>query len=152
VNLATKATAKTITLNVKIKYLAILFILANLKNKIKLIEIKRIITAPNPAFNPKIFIKTSNPSSTVEGIVNSETEILSGIANLITLAAALKENIVKITIDTALACLFMLGKRFLIPLPKIAPCIKPIPMLIPNEITKFSSAIDSRSKVLTLLI
>ena len=108
-------------LNAKIKYLAILFILASLKNKMRLIETKRMNTAPKPAFNPKIFIKTPNPSSNVDGIVRSETEIFSGVANLITFATAFIENIVKSTIENALACLFRLGKRFLIPLAKIAP-------------------------------
>lgn len=121
VNLPIRDTISTITLSVKIKYLAILWMWANLKNRIKLIEINNTMTAPRPAFSPKILINSDNPSSGVDGIVSSDVEIFSGIANLIMFAAALIENKINNIKETVLACFFRLGNRFRMPLPKIAP-------------------------------
>ena len=81
VNLPIKATKSTVTLSAKIKYLAILWICANLKNKIRLMEINKIITVPSPALSPKMLIRNENPSSGVDGMVSSDTAIFSGIAN-----------------------------------------------------------------------
>ena len=110
-------------------------------------EIKVAITTPSPAFNPSIEIATEKPSSTVCGMVNSETVIFSGIANFITFAIAFIENKIKTTIETILACFFKLGNRFRIPRPKIAPWNNPTNIVIPNVIRKFSSAIASKSKI-----
>ena len=118
----------------KIKYLAILWIWANLKNRIRLIEIDSTITVPSPALSPRILIRNDNPSSGVDGIVRSDMAIFSGVANLIMFAPALIKNNVKSTKETILACFFRLGKRFLIPLPKMAPWIKPTPITIPKDI------------------
>ena len=80
-----------------------------------------IITEPSPASNPRIEIKNDNPSSGVDGMVNSDTAIFAGVANLITFAPAFIENKIKSIKETIRACFFKLGKRFLIPLPKMAP-------------------------------
>jgi len=110
-------------------------------------DTKVAITTPRPAFNPSNDITKESPSSAVCGIVNSETEIFSGIANFITFAIAFIENIINRIIETILACLFKLGNLFLIPRPKIAPWNNPMHIVIPNVIRKFSSAIDSKSKI-----
>jgi len=94
---------------------------ANFKNKINEIETKVAITIPKPAFNPNTVNSKERPSSGVDGIMSSDTEIFSGIANFNTFAIALIENKVKRIIETILACLLKLGNLFLIPLPKIAP-------------------------------
>ncbi len=84
-------------------------------------EINNTITAPKPALSPRILVRRYSPSSGVEGIVKFETAIFSGIANLITLTAALIENNDNSTKETILACFFRLGKRVRMPLPKMAP-------------------------------
>lgn len=79
------------------------------------------ITVKNPALSPRIFIKSSNPSSVEAGVLISETENFVGIANLKTFAIALIENKINKIMDAARACRFKLGNLFLIPLAKIAP-------------------------------
>ena len=53
--------------------------------------------------------------------LNSDIENLAGSANFITLNAALIEKSASNDNEAILACLLKLGKRFLIPLPIIAP-------------------------------
>ena len=84
-------------------------------------EINNTITAPKPAFSPRILMRRYSPSSGDEGIVKSDTAIFSGVANLITFTPALIKNNVKTTRETILACFFRLGKRIRMPLPNIAP-------------------------------
>lgn len=84
-------------------------------------EINNTITAPSPAFSPRILMRKDNPSSGVVGMVKLDIVIFSGVANLIILAPALIEKSVNNINETIRACFFKLGKRFRIPLPKIAP-------------------------------
>ena len=65
---------KTIELRIKIKYLAMLCISANLKNMISVTEIKVAITVPTPALMPMRLRTNKNTSSVVDGIENSDTE------------------------------------------------------------------------------
>ncbi len=81
-------------------------------------------------------------------MVNLDTEILTGSANFNTLDTALTEKSTSKTIETALACLFRLGKRERIPRPIIAPCNSPIPITIEKVIKKFCSASSSIFKVI----
>ena len=111
---------------------------ANLKNKMIVMETNIANAVPKPAFNPKILIKKANPSSVVDGMVNSDKDNFSGKANFITFAIAFVENKTSRIIETILAWIFRLGKRFLIPLPKIDPCKIPIPNTIANDMRKFS--------------
>ncbi len=84
-------------------------------------EINNTITAPKPALSPRILMRSYSPSSGVDGIVKSDTAIISVFTNLITFATALIKNNVKRTKEAILACFFRLGKRVRIPLPKMAP-------------------------------
>ena len=125
------------------KYRAIFGISANLKKIINVIETKVAITVPTPALTPIRSKININASSVVVGIINSDIESLVGSANFNTLKAALIEKIANNDNETALACLLKLEKRFLIPLPNIAPCNNPIPRTIANVIKKFCSAKSS---------
>ena len=120
--------------------------LANLKKIINVIETKVAITAPTPVFMPMKSRTKINASSTVVGIMNSDIESLSGSANFSTLNTELTEKSANNDSEAILACLRKLGKRFLIPLPSIAPCNRPIPRTIPNVIKKFCSAKSSMLK------
>ena len=127
----------------KIKYLAIFGILANLKKIIKVIETKVAITVTTPVLTPTRSRINTKASSVVVGIINSDIESLDGSANFSTLNIALTEKSASNNNETTLACLLKLGKRFLIPLPSIAPCNNPIPRTIENVTKKFCSAKSS---------
>ena len=127
----------------KMKYLAMFGISANLKKIINVIEIKVAMTVPTPVLIPIRSRINTNASSVVVGIINSDIESLVGSANFNTLNTALTEKSASSDNETALACLLKLGKRFLIPLPSIAPCNNPIPKTIANVIKKFCSAKSS---------
>ena len=142
-NLPSNDTIKTIALRTKIKYLAIFGISANLKKIIKVIETKVAITVPTPVLTPTRSRINTNASSVVVGIINSDIESLVDSANFSTLNPALTEKSANSDSEAALACLLKLGKRFLIPLPSIAPCNNPIPNTIANVIKKFCSAKSS---------
>ena len=86
------------------------------------------MTAPSPALIPDKFRINENTSSTVVGMVNSAVETFTGSANFRTLAIALIEKSANRIVDAARACFLKLGKRYLIPLPIIAPCNNPIPI------------------------
>jgi hypothetical protein len=75
--------------------------------------------------------------------MNSDIESLSGSANFSTANTALAEKSANNDNETALACFLKLGKRFLMPLPNIAPCSNPIPKTIANVTKKFCSAKSS---------
>ena len=92
------------------------------------------ITVHNPAFIPNKLIINENISSADVGIVNVDNVTLAGSANFSTLDIALTKNNVNKTLETTRACFFILGKRERIPLPKIAPCNKPIPITTPKVI------------------
>ena len=113
---------------------------ANLKKIINVIETKVAITVPTPVLIPIRSRINRNASSVVVGIINSDIESLVGSANFSTLNTALTEKSASNVNDAALACLLKLGKRFLIPLPSIAPCNNPIPRTIANVTKKFCSA------------
>ena len=130
----------------KMKYLAMFGISANLKKIINVIEIKVAMTVPTPVLIPIRSRINTNASSVVVGIINSDIESLVGSANFNTLNTALTEKSASSDNETALACLLNLGKRFLIPLPSIAPCNNPIPKTIANVIKKFCSAKSSMLK------
>ena len=130
----------------KMKYLAMFGISANLKKIINVIEIKVAMTVPTPVLIPIRSRINTNASSVVVGIINSDIESLVGSANFNTLNTALTEKSASSDNETALACLLKLGKRFLIPLPSIAPCNNPIPKTIANVIKKFCSAKSSMLK------
>ena len=104
-----------------IKYLAIFGISANLKKIINVIETKVAITVTTPVLTPTRFRISMNASSVVAGMINSDIENLDGSANFSTLNMALIEKSANSDNEAALACLLKLGKRFLIPLPIIAP-------------------------------
>ena len=125
------------------KYLAIFGISANLKKIISVIETNVAITVPTPVLMPIRFRISTNASSVVVGIINSDIENLVGSANFSTLNIALIEKSASSDNEAALACFLKLGKRFLIPLPNIAPCNNPIPKTITNVIKKFCSAKSS---------
>ena len=110
-------------------------------------EINIAITAPIPALIPiRLTIKV-NTSSIVTGIVNSDTEILTGSANLNIPDTALIEKSTNKIIETIRACLFRLGKRERMPRPIINPCNNPIPITTEKVIKKFCSASSSIFKV-----
>ena len=100
-------------------------------------------TVPTPVLTPTRFRINTNASSVVAGIINSDIENLAGSANFITLNAALIEKSASNDNEAILACLLKLGKRFLMPLPIIAPCSNPIPKTMANVIKKFCSAKSS---------
>lgn len=113
-------------------------------------EINIAITAPIPALIPiRLTIKV-NTSSIVTGIVNSDTEILTGSANLNIPDTALIEKSTNKIIETARACLFRLGKRERMPRPIINPCNNPIPITTEKVIKKFCSASSSIFKVIPI--
>ncbi len=130
-------------LSTKIKYRAIFGISANLKKIIKVIETKVAITVPTPVLTPTRSRINTKASSVVVGIMNSDIESLSGSANFSTANTALAEKSANNDNETALACFLKLGKRFLMPLPNIAPCSNPIPKTIANVTKKFCSAKSS---------
>ena len=125
------------------KYLAMFGISANLKKIINVIETNVAITVPTPVLTPTKFRINTNASSAVAGIINSDAENLIGSANFSTLNIALTEKSTSKDNEAILACLRKLGKRFLTPLPIIAPCNNPIPSTIANVIKKFCSAKSS---------
>ena len=124
----------------KMKYLAMLCISANLKNTISVTEINAAITVPTPVLIPIRLRINENVSSAVTGTVNSDIENFTGSANFSTLNIALMENSANNEDETICACLFRLGKRLRMPLPIITPCNKPIPRTTVNVIKKFCSA------------
>ena len=103
------------------KYLAIFGISANLKKMINVMETNVAITVTTPVLTPTKFRINTNASSVVTGIMNSDIENLLGSANFKTLNIALIEKSTNSDNETTLACFLKLGKRFLIPLPIIAP-------------------------------
>ena len=113
-------------------------------------EINIAITAPIPALIPiRLTIKV-NTSSIVTGIVNSDTEILTGSANLNIPDTALIEKSTNKIIETVRACLFRLGKRERMPRPIITPCNNPITITTEKVIKKFCSASSSIFKVIPI--
>ena len=146
VNFPSNDAIKTIELRIKIKYLAMLCISANLKNIISVTEINVAITVPTPVLIPIRLRTNKNTSSVVDGIENSDTENLIGSANFSTPSIALMEKSTSNEDETICACLFRLGKRLRIPLPIIMPCKKPIPSTTANVIKKFSAAKSSTFK------
>ena len=134
-------------LSTKIKYRAIFGMSVNFKKIIKVIETKVAITVPTPVLIPTRSRINTNASSVVAGIMNSDIESLCGSANFSTLNTALAEKSANNDNETALACFLKLGKRFLIPLPNIAPCNNPIPKTIANVTKKFCSAKSSILKL-----
>ena len=124
----------------KMKYLAMLCISANLKNIINVTEINVAITVPTPVLMPMRLRTNKNASSVVVGMMNSDIENLIGSANFSTLSIALMKKSASNEDETICACLFKLGNRLRIPLPNIAPCSKPIPKTAANVIKKFCSA------------
>ena len=92
------------------------------------------ITVHNPAFIPNKLITSENISSGDVGITNVDNVILAGSANFSILDIALTKNKINKTLETIRACFLKLGKRERIPLPKIAPCNKPIPITTPKVI------------------
>ena len=113
---------------------------ANLKKIINVIETKVAITVPTPVLMPIRSRININASSVVVGIINSDIESLVGSANFSMLNTELIEKSANNDSEAILACRLKLGKRFLIPLPSIAPCNRPIPRTMPNVIKKFCSA------------
>ena len=92
------------------------------------------ITVHNPAFTPNRLITSENISSGDVGITNVDNVTLAGSANFSMLDISLTKNNINKTLETIRACFLKLGKRERIPLPKIAPCNKPIPITIPKVI------------------
>ena len=92
------------------------------------------ITVHNPAFIPNRLITSENISSGDVGITNVDNVTLAGSANFSMLDIALTKNNINKILETIRACFLKLGKRERIPLPKIAPCNKPIPITIPKVI------------------
>ena len=92
------------------------------------------ITVHNPASIPNMLITSENISSGDVGIINVDNVTLAGSANFSMLDIALTKNNTNKTLETIRACFLKLGKRERIPLPKIAPCNKPIPITIPKVI------------------
>ena len=92
------------------------------------------ITVHNPASIPNMLITSENISSGDVGITNVDNVTLAGSANFSMLDIALTKNNTNKTLETIRACFLKLGKRERIPLPKIAPCNKPIPITIPKVI------------------
>ena len=106
------------------------------------------MTAPTPALIPITLTIKVNISSTVTGIVNSDTEILTGSANFSTPDIALIEKSANKMIETIRACLLKLGNRERIPRPIIPPCSNPIPITTEKVIKKFCSASSNMFKVI----
>ena len=92
------------------------------------------ITVHNPASIPNMLITSENISSGDVGITNVDNVTLAGSANFSMLDIALTKNNTSKTLETIRACFLKLGKRERIPLPKIAPCNKPIPITTPKVI------------------
>ena len=92
------------------------------------------ITVHNPAFIPNKLITSENISSGDVGITNVDNVTLDGSANFSILDIALTKNNTSKILETIRACFLKLGKRERIPLPKIAPCNKPIPITTPKVI------------------
>ena len=92
------------------------------------------ITVHNPASIPNMLITSENISSGDVGITNVDNVTLAGSANFSMLDIALTKNNINKTLETTRACFLKLGKRERIPLPKIAPCNKPIPITTPKVI------------------
>ena len=107
---------------------------ANFKNIMITTVMKVPITVHNPAFIPNRFITSENISSGDVGITNVDNVTLAGSANFSMLDIPLTKNNINKTLETIRACFLKLGKRERIPLPKIAPCNKPIPITIPKVI------------------
>ena len=121
VNFPNNDAIKTMELKMKIKYLAILWMSANLKKIINVMETNVAMTVPIPALIPTKLRMNKNASSYVVGIENSDIETLTGSANLSTPNIAFMEKSTSNEDETTCACLFKLGKRLRIPLPIIAP-------------------------------
>ena len=107
---------------------------ANFKNIMRTTVMKVPITVHNPASIPNRLITSKNISSGDVGIINVDNVTLAGSANFSMLDIALTKNNTNKTLETIRACFLKLGKRERIPLPKIAPCNKPIPITIPKVI------------------
>ena len=107
---------------------------ANFKNIIRTTVMKVPITVHNPASIPNKLITSENISSGDVGITNVDNVTLDGSANFSILDIALTKNNTSKILETIRACFLKLGKRERIPLPKIAPCNKPIPITTPKVI------------------
>ena len=92
------------------------------------------ITVHNPAFIPNKLITSENTSSGDVGMTNVDNVTLVGSANFSMLDIALTKNNTSKILETIRACFLKLGKRERMPLPKIAPCNKPIPITTPKVI------------------
>ena len=92
------------------------------------------ITVHNPASIPNKLITSENISSGDVGMTNVDNVTLVGSANFSMLDIALTKNNTSKILETIRACFLKLGKRERIPLPKIAPCNKPIPITTPKVI------------------
>ena len=117
VNFPSNDVIKTIKLRMKIKYLAILCISANLKNTISVIEMNVAITVPTPVLIPIRLRSNKNASSVVTGIENSEIENLIGSANFSTLNIALIEKSTSNEDETICACFLSLENDYEHPSP-----------------------------------
>jgi len=107
---------------------------ANFKNIIRTTVMNMPITVHNPASIPNKLITSENISSGDVGITNVDNVTLDGSANFSILDIALTKNNTSKILETIRACFLKLGKRERIPLPKIAPCNKPIPITTPKVI------------------
>ncbi len=107
---------------------------ANFKNIIRTTVMNMPITVHNPAFIPNKLITSENISSGDVGMTNVDNVTLVGSANFSMLDIALTKNNTSKILETIRACFLKLGKRERIPLPKIAPCNKPIPITTPKVI------------------
>jgi len=107
---------------------------ANFKKIIRMTVMDVPITVHNPASIPNKLITSENISSGDVGITNVDNVTLDGSANFSILDIALTKNNTSKILETIRACFLKLGKRERIPLPKIAPCNKPIPITIPKVI------------------
>ena len=107
---------------------------ANFKNIIRTTVMNMPITVHNPAFIPNKLITSENISSGDVGMTNVDNVTLAGSANFSMLDIALTKNNTSKILETIRACFLKLGKRERIPLPKIAPCNKPIPITTPKVI------------------
>ena len=107
---------------------------ANFKKIIRMTVMNVPITVHNPASIPNKLITSKNISSGDVGITNVDNVTLDGSANFSILDIALTKNNTSKILETIRACFLKLGKRERIPLPKIAPCSKPIPITIPKVI------------------
>ena len=107
---------------------------ANFKNIIRTTVMNMPITVHNPAFIPNKLITSENISSGDVGMTNVDNVTLVGSANFSMLDIALTKNNTSKILETIRACFLKLGKRERMPLPKIAPCNKPIPITTPKVI------------------